>query len=348
MKEFEHAQSLHDKMMQKQMFLQEMFEAKRYQYEKSEDERRQRKRRMDAQRELVNTIGQKSRARVVQKKSEEGKYLREVRAQLFCRDRQVPQEVYEAKLAQENKIRVAMLLNKFMIRAQVPNFITLFKMMDEDSSGLICFSEFQKVVRQHLQVPKVGPTPKTGLSDEELTAVWCAIDDDQSGHINAGEFGAFLRLGDSVHDKNRREKVQALEAVKTEKTQAVRNERRDNREQIKARREADAKERTEATARLAMEKKLSLKKIRDTQREQMRRQKEADEERIRIQALDLRLKIEAANRDSLQAATEAQKLAKRMQTASKDTSQMFSKVETTLGTLRDIQFQMRSVRTPSH
>ena len=138
------------------------------------------------------------------------------------------------------------LLNKFMIKAKVPNFITLFKMMDEDNSGLICFKEFQKVVRAHLLVPKLE---RGGLSDEELTAVWCSIDDDEyvdawcsqdqspfltkrqsnpsirSGHINAGEFGAFLRLGDSVHDKTRREKALAVEAAKEQKVQAVRDER---------------------------------------------------------------------------------------------------------------------------
>ena len=219
--------------------------------------------------------------------------------------------------------------------------------MDEDNSGLICFSEFQKVVRNILLVPRVTPAQATGLSDEELTAVWCAIDDDQSGHINAGEFGAFLRLGDSVHDKSRREKAQALEAVKSEKARAVKNEQRDHREQLKERREADAKERADSTQKLAMEKKISLKRIKETQRDQLRRQKQADAERMRNQAIELQLKIQTANRDSLQASEEAHKLAKRMQAASKDTSHMISKVETTLGTLRNIQVQMKSVGAPS-
>ena len=38
-KEFEHAQDLHQKMMQKQIEMQEMFEAKSYQFETSENER---------------------------------------------------------------------------------------------------------------------------------------------------------------------------------------------------------------------------------------------------------------------------------------------------------------------
>ena len=78
--------------------------------------------------------------------------------------------------------------------------MTLFTICDDDCSGLICWTEFKMVCRKILKIRR------SILTDLDLAAVWCSIDYDRSGHVSAGEFGAFLKLGDSVHDASRAKK----------------------------------------------------------------------------------------------------------------------------------------------
>ena len=44
-----------------------------------------------------------------------------------------------------------------------------------------------QMVRIHLRMPE------TQVSDTQLQEVWRALDQDNSGYINAGEFGRFMR-----------------------------------------------------------------------------------------------------------------------------------------------------------
>ena len=78
------------------------------------------------------------------------------------------------------------------------SWFKLFKHMDDDGSGKVAYVEFEGLVRQELLL-----TPKE-LPEPALKAVWVALDNDCSGHISVGEFGAFMRKGEPVQDKARR------------------------------------------------------------------------------------------------------------------------------------------------
>merc|ERR1719158_1773418 len=62
--------------------------------------------------------------------------------------------------------------------------------MDFDNSGLICFTEFERMVRKELYI---GPRE---LQDTDLRAVFMVLDADSSGFLRSGEFGAFMRRGE--------------------------------------------------------------------------------------------------------------------------------------------------------
>jgi Ca2+-binding EF-hand superfamily protein len=70
------------------------------------------------------------------------------------------------------------------------SWFRLFRHMDDDGSGLIAFDEFEEMVRGQLQMSLAE------ISRNVLWSVWIVLDADSSGHINAGEFGAFMRLGE--------------------------------------------------------------------------------------------------------------------------------------------------------
>ena len=68
----------------------------------------------------------------------------------------------------------------------------LFKQMDDDGSGKITFTELLDMVRNELEF-----TAKE-VSDSALKRVWAALDDDRSGYLTSGEFGAFMRKGEAA------------------------------------------------------------------------------------------------------------------------------------------------------
>lgn len=55
-------------------------------------------------------------------------------------------------------------------------------------SGLITYDELRTVVRKKLKVPS------SELSDERLKGLWCVLDEDDSDHIAAVEFGRFMKI----------------------------------------------------------------------------------------------------------------------------------------------------------
>ena len=69
------------------------------------------------------------------------------------------------------------------------SWFRLFKHMDDDESGLISYSELAGMVREELLFGHKE------LPEKTLKAVWLALDNDGSGRLTAGEFGAFMRLG---------------------------------------------------------------------------------------------------------------------------------------------------------
>merc|ERR1711933_468701 len=68
-----------------------------------------------------------------------------------------------------------------------------FKWMDDDFSGKISYLELEDMVRNELRLPP------SALTEQQLRAIWHALDEDKSGLISAGEFGHFMRKGEHVH-----------------------------------------------------------------------------------------------------------------------------------------------------
>ena len=72
------------------------------------------------------------------------------------------------------------------------SWFKLFKFVDANDSGMICYTELQAMVRKQLELPP------SNVPERSLMALWVALDKDSSGLISAGEFGAFMRLGEGV------------------------------------------------------------------------------------------------------------------------------------------------------
>ena len=135
------------------------------------------------------------------------------------------------------------------------SWFRLFKHMDDDESGLISYTEFEGMVREELLL---GPRQ---VPDKHLKAVWLcaapllatagrlgrsngapctdswfpdvarrALDNDGSGRLTAGEFGAFMRLGErersnDVSEKGAqwRERVQSANRRASQQARAERD-----------------------------------------------------------------------------------------------------------------------------
>jgi Ca2+-binding EF-hand superfamily protein len=82
------------------------------------------------------------------------------------------------------------------------DWLSLFKAIDEDASGLLSFDEFKQGIRESL---KMGTTE---LSDAQLGALWISIDEDDSGYVETGELYRFLnRIEPKGKDEQRRELI---------------------------------------------------------------------------------------------------------------------------------------------
>ena len=89
-------------------------------------------------------------------------------------------------------LNLSKMLNAEMAASTQPHLNDWFKMftkIDDDGSGRIQFPEIEGMVRKMLGLPKAA------ISDEQLAAVWLALDDDGSGQLKVGEFGQFMQLG---------------------------------------------------------------------------------------------------------------------------------------------------------
>eukprot|EP00964_Phaeocystis_antarctica_P091858 scaffold58971_cov45-Phaeocystis_antarctica.AAC.1 len=82
--------------------------------------------------------------------------------------------------------------NRRMHKLLVGSWYKLFKQMDDDGSGKITFDELLDMVRTELEF-----SPKD-ISDTALKRVWAALDNDRSGYLTSGEFGAFMRKGEAA------------------------------------------------------------------------------------------------------------------------------------------------------
>ena len=64
---------------------------------------------------------------------------------------------------------------------KTPSWFNLFRYVDSDGSGLICYEEFEQMVREVLKLSR------SSMPEERLRALWLALDTDSSGQLSAGE-----------------------------------------------------------------------------------------------------------------------------------------------------------------
>jgi len=145
------------------------------------------------------------------------------------------------------KEQVSVMLNQRMISIfldpQARSWYKLFVHMDDDCSGKVNFHELEDMIRNELKVSKAK------LSDEQLRAVWRALDEDESGLITVGEFGSFMRLGDHIHASDEPVKAKLIKKKEVE-AEAVRQQHKELISMWKDSRELDTNTVTERTAQL--------------------------------------------------------------------------------------------------
>ena len=96
-----------------------------------------------------------------------------------------------APASKDEVLQLSMMLNRKNVKLRGdPRWFGLFKWMDEDGSGQVCFSEFAGMVREYLKVSLEE------LSESALKAAWLALDKDGSGFMSYGEFGGLMRQGE--------------------------------------------------------------------------------------------------------------------------------------------------------
>mmetsp|Transcript_34310 Transcript_34310/g.61807 ORF Transcript_34310/g.61807 Transcript_34310/m.61807 type:complete len:198 (+) Transcript_34310:71-664(+) len=96
----------------------------------------------------------------------------------------------------EERVRTSAMCNRRMVElfqdASAMAWHRLFNWMDDDLSGKVSYSEFTELMREEL---KLSPEE---LSEDQLLAVWTALDEDRSGFITQNEFNNFMRTGAHV------------------------------------------------------------------------------------------------------------------------------------------------------
>ena len=100
----------------------------------------------------------------------------------------------------------------------------------------IRWPRLQAMVRQTLSLSP-GQVP-----DDDVMGLWNALDPGNSGELPLQAFGRFMRLGEHVHDRERAERLEALEAERSVAFEATRRERKALREACDRERASSAEE----------------------------------------------------------------------------------------------------------
>ncbi|CAE8639413.1 unnamed protein product [Polarella glacialis] len=79
--------------------------------------------------------------------------------------------------------------NEIILDPRARGWYKMFVNLDDDCSGKITYWELEDMVRNELALPR------NQFPDEQLQAIWRALDADKSGLISCGEFGHFMRMG---------------------------------------------------------------------------------------------------------------------------------------------------------
>jgi len=123
-----------------------------------------------------------------------------------------PNEGERPRNATEEEVKqCAEMLNRRMVQVFDPgqrHWYNFFVHMDDDSSGKVSYDEFVGMIRDELRIPSGK------MSDEAIDAVWHALDEDNSGLIDTGEFGHFFRLGEHVLEKKEHWRARVLKEKK--------------------------------------------------------------------------------------------------------------------------------------
>ena len=155
--------------------------------------------------------GEAAKHAVIARKKAAGAAARAEKDRLFGRDvarsmaskrRATPEEVTDIS-------RMLNMAQHTVVPAwETPSWFKLFRHVDGDGSGLICYDEFVEMARDVLKLSE-RDMPKS-----RLQALWLALDTDSSGYLDSGEFGAFMRLGEPVTDRSLVAKLSVAERKK--------------------------------------------------------------------------------------------------------------------------------------
>mmetsp|Transcript_41001 Transcript_41001/g.89583 ORF Transcript_41001/g.89583 Transcript_41001/m.89583 type:complete len:434 (-) Transcript_41001:145-1446(-) len=160
-------------------------------------------------RSSLSSPGRRAADRVRSKNSVRAEEVRRLRNELLHRHLlKASDGSSPGRVANEEEVQlVAELLNK-RIAEIIPDpqarcWYKLFNHLDEDCSGKISYWELEAMIRKQL---KLRPSD---FSEEQLQAIWRALDEDSSGLITCGEFGHFLLSGAGAieHGKDGRQRV---------------------------------------------------------------------------------------------------------------------------------------------
>jgi len=93
------------------------------------------------------------------------------------------------------------------------SWLTLFKEIDVDGSGLITYDELVSVIRTKLKVPRAD------LAEVRIKSLWIALDADSGGQITSAEFGRFMQMHSRAEKQAKKKlpevKAPALAPLKT-------------------------------------------------------------------------------------------------------------------------------------
>ena len=121
-------------------------------------------------------------------------------------------ESKEYKLPDATKVGVySQLINDHIDQAigRYNNWSDIFKEFDDDLSGLLTFRELELSIRHRLKI-SLDVLPEVALK-----ALWCVLDNDDSGYVEEKEFRRFIRreeeMSINLSDHQKRQRQMALE-----------------------------------------------------------------------------------------------------------------------------------------
>mmetsp|Transcript_41625 Transcript_41625/g.77552 ORF Transcript_41625/g.77552 Transcript_41625/m.77552 type:complete len:455 (-) Transcript_41625:35-1399(-) len=173
------------------------------------------------------SVGSRAAERVRQKSQRLAAVVHQERAERLSTHLLKGESGGSPRIATEDECtQMSLTLNQRMIEVfpdpQARSWYKLFNHMDDDCSGKISFYEWEDMVRNEL---KMGPAK---IADEQIKAIWRALDEDKSGLITSGEFGHFMRRGAHIHNTNEhwKDRVYKERTAKGEEVRAMKQDLR--------------------------------------------------------------------------------------------------------------------------